>query len=72
MGFAIFLSHRRDSLKSGGTQTVTTNTTNLVQWSFWPFISPLVLMQEKKNCKQIMGKLSDLEDLIKHDCNKVE
>ena len=50
MGFAIFLSYRRESPKSGVLKAVTRQLWNFVQWSF---------------CKRIMGKLSDLEVLIK-------
>ena len=55
MGFAIFLSYRRESPKSGVLKTVTRQLWNFVQWSF---------------CKRIIGKLSDLEVLIKkkQDC----
>ena len=53
--FAIFLSYRRESPKSGVLKTVTRQLLSFLQWSF---------------CNRIMGKLSDLEVLMKkkQDC----
>ena len=56
----------QDSLKSGGTQDSET-----AAMKFWAVLSLVYLAigadasKRKKVCKQMMGKLSDLEDLIK-------
>ena len=65
MGFAIFLNYCRDSLKSGGTQDSYTAAMKICAVIFLYYLAfDADANKRKKVCKQIMGKLSDLEDLI--------
>ena len=66
MGFAVFLSHCRDSLKSGGTEDSYTAAMKFCTVVFLVYLAIATdASKRKKVCKQIMGKLSDLEVLIK-------
>ena len=65
MGFAIFLNYCRDSLKSGGTQDSSTAAMKICAVIFLYYLAiDADANKGKKVCKEIMGKLSDLEDLI--------
>ena len=71
MVFAKFLSYRQDSLKSGGTQDSYTAAMKFCAVVLLVYLAiGADASERKKNYKQIMGKLSDLEVLIKkkQDC----
>ena len=75
MGFAVFLSHCRDSLKSGGTEDSYTAAMKFCAVVFLVYLAIATdASKRKKVCKQIMGKLSDLEVLIKKNqgCCRVD
>ena len=66
MGFAVFLSHCRDSLKSGGTEDSYTAAMKFCAVVFLVYLAIATnASKRKKVCKQMMGKLSNLEVLIK-------
>ena len=66
MGFAVFLNYCRDSLKSGRSQDSSTAAMKFCAVVFLVYLAIAIdASKRKKVCKQIMGKLSDLEVLIK-------
>ena len=66
MEFAVFLNYCRDSLKSGGSQDSSTAAMKFCAVVFLVYLAIAIdASKRKKVCKQIMGKLSDLEVLIK-------
>ena len=70
-GLQYFVSHRRDSLKSGGTQDSYTAAMKFCAVVFLVYLAIATdAIKRKKVCKQIIDKLSDLEVLIKkkQDC----